>query len=206
MTLEAYNSTVSATQEQLDNLVLDLLPQQGQWSEEEYLWLTDHTNRFLEFTDGYIEVLPMPTDAHQTILAALYQVFFAFMQAIGGKVLFAPLRLRIRERRFREPDILLVRDAHDARRQNRFWLGADLVVEIVSPDKPERDLIEKRVAYAEARILEYWIVDPRDETMTVLWLESETYSEHGVFRRGTLATSRLLEGLTVDVSVVFDVV
>jgi hypothetical protein len=42
--------------------------------------------------------------------------------------------------------------------------------------------------------------------MTVLWLESETYSEHGVFRRGTLATSRLLEGLTVDVSVVFDVV
>ena len=101
---------------------------------------------------------------------------------------------------------MLVRDAHDARRQNRFWLGADLVVEIVSPDKPERDLIEKRLEYAEAQILEYWIVDPRDETMTVLWLESETYSEHGIFRRGTLATSRLLEGLTVDVSAVFDVV
>ena len=206
MALEIYSSTVSATQEQLDNLVLDLLPQQGQWSEDEYLWLTDHTNRFVEFTDGYIEVLPMPTDEHQTILASLYQVFFAFIQVIGGKVLFAPLRIRIRERKFREPDILLVRDASDPRRQNRFWLGADLVVEIVSPDKPERDLIEKRLEYAEAQILEYWIVDPRDETITVLRLESGTYVEHGVFRRGTLATSVLLEGLTVDVTAVFDAV
>src|SRR5215813_1430155 len=206
MALETYSSTVSATQAQLDNLVLDLLPQQGQWSEEAYLWLTDHTNRFVEFTDGYIEVLPMPTDEHQTILASLYQVFFAFIQVIGGKVLFAPLRIRIRERKFREPDILLVRDASDPRRQNRFWLGADLVVEIVSPDKPERDLIEKRHDYAEAQILEYWIVDPRDETITVLRLESGTYVEHGVFRRGTLATSVLLEGLTVDVTAVFDAI
>jgi len=77
------------------------------------------------------------------------------MQVIGGKALFAPLRLRIRVRKFREPDILLVRDTSDPRRQNRFWLGADLVVEIVSPDKPERDLIEKRLEYAEAQILEY---------------------------------------------------
>src|SRR2546425_8093340 len=110
MALETYHSTVSATQEQLDSLVLGLLPQQGQWTEEAYLWLTDHTNRFIEFTDGYIEVLPMPTDEHQTILASLYQVFFAFMQTSGGKVLFAPLRIRICERKFREPDILLVCD------------------------------------------------------------------------------------------------
>ena len=72
MASATYSSTVSATQDQVDNLVLDLLPPQGQWSEEMYLWLTDHTNRFIEFTDGYIEVLPMPTDAHQSILAALY--------------------------------------------------------------------------------------------------------------------------------------
>src|SRR5262247_3002787 len=125
MALETYSSTVSATQEQLDHLVLDLLPQQGQWSEEAYLWLTDHTNRFIEFTDGYIEVLPMPTDEHQTILASLYQVFFACMQTIGGKVLFAPLRLRIRERKFREPDLLLVRDSRDQRQARTGSGGAD---------------------------------------------------------------------------------
>src|SRR5262245_46791138 len=113
MPLPTYRSTVSATQDQLDDLVLALLPQQGQWSQETYLWLSEQTNRLLEFTDGYVEVVPMPTDAHQTILAYLYQVFFAFLHAAGGKVLFAPLRLRIRERKFREPDILLMRHADD---------------------------------------------------------------------------------------------
>lgn len=204
MASQTYSSTVSVAQEELDDLVLALLPRQGQWSEEAYLWLTDHTNRLIEFTDGYVEVLPMPTDDHQTIVATLYQMFVTYIQAIGGKVLFAPLRLRIRERRFREPDILLVRDAGDPRRQNRFWLGADLVIEVVSPDKPERDLVEKRDDYAEAQIPEYWIVDPRAETITVLRLAGDAYVEHGVFGRGAQATSVLLEGFGVPVGAVFD--
>jgi Uma2 family endonuclease len=90
---------------------------------------------------------------------------------VGGKVLFAPLRWRIREQKSRAPDIVLMRRADDPRRQNRFWLGADLVVEIVSPDKPERDLVDKRNDYAKAHIPEYWIVDPRDATITVLQLQ-----------------------------------
>src|SRR5687768_6169554 len=38
------------------------LPLQGQWGESSYLWLTDRTKRLVEFTEGYIEVLPMPTE------------------------------------------------------------------------------------------------------------------------------------------------
>ena len=182
------------------------MPRQGHWDQDAYLWLTDQTSRLIELTDGNIEVLPRPTDEHQSILAYLYSVFFAFLQASGGKVLFAPLRLRIRQGQFREPDLLLVRDANDTRRQNRFWLGADLVVEIVSPDQPERDLVDKRGDYAEAHIPEYWIVDPRTETVTVLRLADSAYVEHGVFSRGTRASSVVLDGLTVDVDAVFDAV
>ena len=32
--------------------------------------------------------------------------------------------------------------------------------EVVSPDRPERDLVDKRIDYAEAGIPEYWVVDP----------------------------------------------
>jgi Uma2 family endonuclease len=111
------------------------------------------------------------------------------LRPLGGKVLVAPLRLKIRDGKYREPDVLLVRSAHDARRQNRFWLGADLVIEVVSPDKPERDLVEKRGDYAEAQAPEYWIVNPQSETITVLRLEGPMYAEHGVFGRGATATS-----------------
>src|SRR6185503_14466833 len=90
------------------------------------------------------------------------------------------------------------------RRQERYWLGADLVVEIVSPDNPERDTREKRADYAEAGILEYWIVDPQEERITVLRLDGDQYTEHGVFHRGESATSALLQGFAVSVDAVLD--
>jgi Uma2 family endonuclease len=171
---------ILTTQEDLDMLLPEILPAQGEWTEEHYLWLTDDSNRLIEFTDGYLEVLPMPTDNHQTILLYLYEQFVAFLRPRGGKVLVAALRLRIQPGKFREPDLLLLRDANDARRQNRFWLGADLVLEVVSPEKPERDLVVKRGDYAEAGIPEYWIVNPETEAITVLRLEGGAYARRRI--------------------------
>ena len=81
--------------------------------------------------------------------------------------MFAPLRLRIRPGKYREPDLLLLLAASDPRGQNRFWEGADLALEVVSEDKPERDLVGKRADYAEGKVPEYWIVNPLTETITV---------------------------------------
>ena len=158
-------TTTTASQAALDALLCDLLPRQGCWSDEEYLWLTDHTNRLIEFTDGHIEELPMPTSTHQAVLLFLYHRFYDYLRP-RGVVMVAALRLCIREGKFREPDLLLLRDRSDPRYQDRFWLGADLVVEVVSADCPQRDLVAKRIDYAEAGIPEYWIADPRDATIT----------------------------------------
>jgi Uma2 family endonuclease len=184
---------------------LNLEPLQGLWTEEQYLKLTNQSNHLIEFTDGHIEVLPMPTDKHQMIVRFVLLALMAFVEPSGGRVLFAPLRIQIREGKFREPDIVLVRDANDPRRQNDFWLGADLVVEIVSPDRPKRDTEEKPVDYAEAQIPEYWIVNPIDETITVLKIDGDSYMTHGVFGRGQTATSVLLAGFAIKVSAVLDV-
>lgn len=188
----------------LDPEIVALLPAQGEWSEGDYLWLTDHTNHLVEFIDGYIEVLPMPTEKHQEILAYLYRVFFALMQRTNGKVLFAALRLRIGPDRFREPDLLLVRSKDDPRRGNRYWEGADLVVEIVSPDDPDRDYKTKREDYAQAGVLEYWIVDPQDEKITVLQLVEARYEEHGTFNRSATVTSALFPELEIEVDAILD--
>ncbi len=127
-------TSLQSAQEWKDTLV-DILPAQGEWSENEYLVLTDHRNRLVEFTDGFLEVLPIPTDKHQTMVQVLFFAFFPFVHTRGGKVHFAPLRLRIRPGKFREPDLLLLLSAFDPRRQDRFWLGADLALEVVSEDK-----------------------------------------------------------------------
>ncbi|MBV9124655.1 MAG: Uma2 family endonuclease [Planctomycetes bacterium] len=182
----------------------EILPRQGEWSEEEYLVLTNHRNRLVELTDGFLEVLPMPTDKHQAILAFLYLAFFHFIEPRGGKARFAPLRLRIRPGKFREPDLLLLLAAADPRRQDRFWEGADLALEIISEDKPERDLVDKRRDYAEAQVPEYWIVNPQAETITVLRLQGAAYEEAGTYRRSESAASVLLPGFSVPVTPTLD--
>ncbi len=198
--------TMSAmtSQDALNALLCDIMPSQGCWSDELYLWLTDRTPRLIEFTDGRVEELPMPTVMHQAILLFLTRLFDAYLESRGGFVLLAGLRVRIREGKFREPDLAALCDRSDPRNQARFWLGADLTVEVVSPDDPDRDLVTKRADYAEADVPEYWIVDPRFETVTVLTLAGDAYVEHGAFSRGDTATSPLLDGFAVDVTALFE--
>src|SRR5262249_29402083 len=125
-----------------DMAELDLAPLQGLWTVEQYLKLTNQTNQLIEFTDGVIEVLPIPTKYHQAISKILFLALLAVVQRIDGDVFYAPLRVQVRSGKFREPDLLLVLDKNDLRAQDEYWLGADLVMEIVSPDRPQRDTEE----------------------------------------------------------------
>lgn len=146
----------------------------------------------------------MPNDQHQAIVGYLYTLLLAFAQRSGGVVRLAPLRMRLWPGKFREPDLLLLRKADDTRRQAEFWSGADLVVEVVSADNPARDTKKKRHEYAQAGIPEYWIVNPLTETVTVLQLTGNHYTEQGVFRRGEIVSSASFPTLQADVTTIFE--
>jgi Uma2 family endonuclease len=181
-----------------------LFPDQGAWDEADYLAL--NTNHLVEFSDGVVEVLPMPTMPHQLIVQYLSNLLLAFASARRlGRVLFAPLRVRLRENKYREPDIVFMLAEHASRMGRRYWDGADLVVEVVSddPDDRERDLVVKRREYANAGIREYWIVDPRERRLTVLKLAGDGYAVHGEHAPGECASSALLAGFEVDVTALF---
>jgi Uma2 family endonuclease len=83
--------------------------------------------------------------------------------------------------------------------------SSSLAMEVLSegPENRERDLETKRTEYAAARIPEYWIVDPEQDQITVLFLDGDSYRVHGVFGAGARATSVTLPGFEVDVGTVF---
>jgi Uma2 family endonuclease len=187
--------------------LVSLYPPQGEWTEGDYLSFVERvdTNRLIELVDGRIEVLPVPTEEHQDIILFLLDTLRAFIKPRKlGKVTFAGLRVRLRSRNFRQPDVVFLSKKNEAKRGNRFWKGADLAMEVVSEDDPDRDYVEKRREYARAAIREYWIVDPRDRTITLLVLRGRSYTRQGVYRDGQRVSSVLLSGLAVDVSSVFD--
>ena len=100
----------------------ELLPPQGRWSEEEYLILTDHRNRLVEFTDGFLEV-SHAYDKHQSdTKVPVSRLFLVFFDASRWQGPFVPLRFNPGGK-FREPDLLALLSATDPRRQNRFWLA-----------------------------------------------------------------------------------
>jgi Uma2 family endonuclease len=181
--------------------VAQLFPAQGTWTESEYFAL--ETNRRVEFSHGFIEFLPMPTVLHQRIAAVLYDALRAFVLGLSlGEVLFTGVRVRLWPGKFREPDVVFMLADHAGRITDEYWEGADLVMEVVSSggDDRRRDLQTKREEYAQARIPEYWIVDPELGQITVLALAGQTYDIHGEFKRGERATSKLLPDFSVDVT------
>lgn len=179
-------------------------PYQGDWTEQEYLALG--TNWMVEFSDGFVEFLPMPTVFHQLTVEFLHAAFKEFVEQRGlGKMLFAPLPVQLWSKKYREPDLVYLSNARIPRDRHSQPQGADLVAEIVSPgeENRERDLVTKPEEYARAGIREYWIVDPELRSIKVLVLDGEAYRLHGEFQAGQTATSVLLDGFSVDVDRVF---
>ena len=181
-----------------------LYPQQGGWSVEEYLALD--TNILIEYVDGCLEFLPMPSMDHQWIAGVLYRMFFEAITGQGlGRVYFAPARVQVPGTKFREPDVVCILARNQSRIGKQYTETADLVVEVVSPDDPARDWETKRAEYAAAGIAEYWIADPRDRTLTILTLDEQkrAYRQAGRHTTSETAQSLLIDGLTIDVNQVF---
>jgi Uma2 family endonuclease len=162
------------------------------------------TNRLVELADGCVEVLPTPKTSHQKVVQFLSNLLLAYVSGRNlGIVLFAPLRVRLRTGKFCEPDIVFLLAEHAEPAREDYWEGADLVMEVVSPDDPDRDWVTKRADYAEARIPEYWIIDPRTERITIFKLQGNAYAVHGEYGAEQVAQSAVLAGFTAPVTAVF---
>jgi Uma2 family endonuclease len=183
--------------------VARLFPAQGTWTEGEYLDLPG--NRLVELSNGFLEVLPMPTTSHQRIVAFFFRALLAFVEPQElGTVLFAALPVRLWKGKIREPDVVFMLAKHADRIGEEYWQGADLVMEVVSgnAESRKRDLETKVAEYARARISEYWIIDPHQAQITVLRLKGRKYAVQGRYDRGSRARSALLKGFEVDVDAI----
>ena len=192
----------------LDDVIADHgLPPQGTEVDEAFV-LALPGWPLAEWVDGKLDYLPLPSILHQDVASHLYDGLRDHCRDRGlpAAVRFTGLPVRIpayggNAGRSRYPDLALLLDGDDARVAPDAWNGADLLVEIVSPDDPRRDTEDKRADYAAAGVREYWIADPRprSRTITVLALDGGAYdgTEYGP---GESAESVLLPGFAVDVA------
>lgn len=128
----------------------------------------------VELIDGEMFMMASPTSTHQELLVYLLVEIELYIRKNKGncKVYPAPYGVYIKDddRNFVEPDISVICDKEKI--DEKGCHGApDWVIEIVSPSSRSMDYRRKYALYQSAGVREYWIVDPRRETVTVYDLE-----------------------------------
>lgn len=79
----------------------------------------------------------------------------------------------------------------------------DWIAEIISPSNAGNDLVRKKRVYYQHHVPHYWIVDPRDESLTVLRWTEEGYTEVLVAQRGERVRPEPFAALELAVGVLF---
>lgn len=182
---------------------------------EEYLALDNLPGRRCEFVDG--ELVELPPESEPNDFIARYLLFAI---ASSGVV---PLRLiaihtcevevptlKPGDPRTRYPDVVILREAHLSLTQRRLTIKIDMpppqmVAEVVSPgdSNRERDYECKRKQYQARGIPEYWLIDPEQQTVTVLELRAGKYAEVGKFCGSDRAISPTFRALELTVEQIF---
>jgi Uma2 family endonuclease len=161
---------------------------------EEYLAYEDDTDNRYELING--ELITLPPESGPNNFIANYLLFTLASSGFVPLMLIRTHMCEIQVPILREgdaanryPDLVVLRPEHILLTASRLTITLDmpppqLVVEVVSPGRVgrDRDYISKRDQYAARGIPEYWIVDPQDQMVAVLRLESGEYVEVGMFQ------------------------
>jgi Uma2 family endonuclease len=160
---------------------------------EEYLAYEDDTDNRYELIDGELRPLPPESPENDYIPNYLFLVLATVLCV--PPTLLRPHTCEVQVPVINPkdpancyPDLVVLVPEHLKLARTRMTITLDmppprLVVEVVSPGKAnrDRDYERKPLQYAARGILEYWIVNPQEQTVMVLRLESGRYVEQ-VFR------------------------
>ncbi len=147
------------------------------YTEEDYYNLPENVRA--ELIDGQIYYMAAPSRIHQRILGFSFNIIFNYLQAKDGpcEVYPAPFAVKLfseDDKNVVEPDISVICDPNKL--TDRGCTGApDWIVEIVSPSNSSHDYIRKLNLYADAGVREYWIVNPKDQSVWVYFLEQDNF-------------------------------
>lgn len=154
---------------------LDQRPHPGRrLTEAEYV---DWSGReWSEWVDGEVVVMSPVNVRHAILFSFLLPLMVSFAEQRDlGRVLSEPFQMRLgKQRRRRSPDVMFIATAClDSLQPNHLEGPADLVVEIVSPERLARDWREKYLEYEAAGIREYWVIDPMAQRVETYVLSTD---------------------------------
>ena len=174
---------------------------------DEFLALGE-TDERIELDRGVIYVMSSASPDHQFILVrwCIHTEGYLDGFAEPPAVLYPDITtvLSPEQQQAPRPDLVIIlRRRAGIVGRYRVEGAPDIVLEILSTDR-DYDLVRKRQMYAEAGVLEYWICDPRNDTVILLELRDGEYVERAILTAADTLTTPLLPGLAIPLGDVFN--
>lgn len=136
-----------------------------EWRIADYLLLGEIKTP-CQLINGELIMSPAPSTEHQRILRKLFQIFDKFN--LSGEIFFAPIDLYINDKNVFQPDLVYLSEKNKVSITGRGIEGpVDLIVEVISPSNSYTDRNQKKKAYLDFGVEEYWIVDPANKTLEI---------------------------------------
>jgi Uma2 family endonuclease len=141
---------------------------------EDYRQFPDDGMRY-EILDGEIFMTPAPSPAHQYTSKRLQRTLEGYFEGERRHLVFnAPIDVILSDADVVQPDLVVVQEGPQI--SARGIEGTPLLlVEILSPSKPQYDRVTKARRYAERGVPHYWIVDPQARTVECFRLDRDNY-------------------------------
>lgn len=140
-------------------------------------WVGDHPS---ELVHGEVVVSPYVKRRHSTIMRNVFLALHAHVEPRGLGTAFGDgtcYALPHRDDTIRCPDVSFVaagRLPTEPAENDWFTLAPDFVVEVLSPDERQADLMQKLDDYLDAGTRLVWVVDPRRFGVEVHLLDRST--------------------------------
>ena len=121
-----------------------------------------------------------------------------------GDVYLLPIDVFFDRHNNTQPDIIFIRKDRNFIITNDGIQGQpDLIVEVLSPPTFRNDRKEKMNLYLRFGVSEYWIVDPKNQSVEVYVLENDAYDmKYFAIETGDIE-SKILAGLKFEVAKIF---
>ncbi|GMO46224.1 MAG: type II toxin-antitoxin system prevent-host-death family antitoxin [Termitinemataceae bacterium] len=150
------------------------------WTYDEFSQADFGDNVFVEIINGELYFMPSPGIIHQTISMELAYQLYGFCRGTSIKVLTSPIDVRLFPKADKTDDTVVMPDiavmCDPAKFSEISHDGApDMVIEILSPSNKKHDQVVKYELYKKSCVKEYWIVDPKNETVSVFILDNGEY-------------------------------
>jgi Uma2 family endonuclease len=166
----------------------------------------DDTNRY-ELIDGELFVSRAPGIPHQRVLLNLEVALSNYLSGHPIGILVPGAGAIFSNHDAVIPDLVFVRNERwpEVVSNNEFTAGLDLVIEILSPGKEnrDRDLLVKRQLYAKYEVGEYWVVDRENRLVEVYRLRGGRLESVASLREEDQLTTPLLPDFRLDLTAIF---